>query len=116
MADYIATDKSLFFSKNDPRDPRLGDLVKVTGEGAKHDADVIVVGYPDDEGIRLNGGRVGAALGPTEIRHWLYRTTPHPRRPIKTFADGGNLNAKGSAVERHEKALAFTKAQLKAGV
>jgi formiminoglutamase len=103
MSDFSATDRKLFFSKNDPLDLRLGDLVKDKSEGA----DVAILGYPDDEGIRINGGREGAALGPREIRHWLYRTTPHPRRPLKTFADLGDLNIKGEIAARHEKARVF---------
>jgi formiminoglutamase len=98
MSDFTPVDSQLFFSKNDPLDPRLGELVKVKPDGA----DVAIVGYPDDEGIKLNGGREGAARGPHEIRHWLYRTTPHPRRPLKAFADLGNLTLKGSLHERHE--------------
>ena len=39
-----------------------------------------------------------------EIRHWLYRTTPHPRRPIKSFADRGDLILTGSVEERLERA------------
>ena len=102
MSDFLATDQKLFFSKNDPLDPRLGDLVKVKSEGV----DVAILGYPDDEGIALNSGRAGAAEGPREIRHWLYRTTPHPRRPIKTFADVGDINPSVSLNQRHANALA----------
>lgn len=100
--DFVATDRNLFFSKNDPRDPRLGDLVKTEAEGM----DVAILGYSDDEGIRINGGREGAKAGPREIRHWLYRTTPHARRPLKTFADLGDLNMRGNLEERHERARA----------
>jgi len=98
--DFVATDRKLFFSKNDARDPRLGDLVKTEPDGL----DVAILGYPDDEGIRINGGREGAKLGPHEIRHWLYRTTPHGRRPLKTFADVGDISLLGSLEERLERA------------
>ncbi|MGZ3723957.1 MAG: formimidoylglutamase, partial [Bdellovibrionales bacterium] len=101
MSDFLATDRKLFFSKNDPLDPRLGDLVKTKSEGA----DVAILGYPDEEGIRLNGGREGASQGPREIRHWLYRTTPHPRRPLKSFADLGDLDVTSNINQRHENAL-----------
>ena len=103
MADFSPVNPKLFFSKNDPRDPRLGDLVKPSLDTE----DVVILGYPDDEGIRLNGGREGAALGPEQIRHWLYRTTPHPRRPSKTFADVGDLSLRESAESRYERARDF---------
>jgi formiminoglutamase len=35
----------------------------------------VLVGFPQDEGVRRNGGRVGAAAAPREIRRWLYRLT-----------------------------------------
>jgi formiminoglutamase len=109
MADFLATDRKLFFGKNDPLDPRLGELVKTSSDGA----DVALIGYPDDEGIRLNGGREGASKGPHEIRHWLYRTTPHPRRPLKAFADLGNLEIQGNLGQRHEIARAYAAKLLK---
>lgn len=97
--EFVAADRKLFFSKNDPRDPRLGDLVKTEIDGM----DVAILGYPDDEGIRLNGGREGSKLGPREIRHWLYRTTPHARRPLKAFCDVGDLDIRGDLEERLER-------------
>jgi formiminoglutamase len=94
------TDSSLFFSRRDPSDPRLGEIA-LKSSGTEQ---VSIMGYPDDEGIQLNGGRVGAAQGPREIRHWLYRMTPHPRRGIKSFFDGGDLASKVALSERHEMA------------
>jgi formiminoglutamase len=32
------------------------------------DGDVVLVGFPFDEGVRRNGGRVGAKLGPSTMR------------------------------------------------
>jgi formiminoglutamase len=36
----------------------------------------VIVGFPQDEGVRRNHGRPGAAEAPHEIRRWLYRLTP----------------------------------------
>lgn len=38
-----------------------------TGE----DGDVVIVGFPWDEGVRRNGGRIGAANGPSSFRSHL---------------------------------------------
>ena len=65
---------------------------------------VTVLGYPDDEGIRLNGGREGAALGPQEIRRWLYRMAPHPQRALKAYTDLGDLKLENDLGARHETA------------
>jgi formiminoglutamase len=35
----------------------------------------VLIGFPQDEGVRRNGGRGGATLAPREIRQWLYRLT-----------------------------------------
>jgi formiminoglutamase len=56
----------------------------------------VVLGFPQDEGVRRNGGRVGAAAAPDHIRHWLYRLTPFdPERDADLAAlaplDLGNL-------------------------
>lgn len=55
-------------------DPRIGRWL-----AHQHDAsgaDVVIVGFPSDEGVRRNGGRPGAAAGPRAIREALYRLTP----------------------------------------
>ena len=99
MPKLQAVDSALFFSRQDPADPRLGELHRPSAE----DAAVSILGYPDDEGIQLNGGRVGAALGPAEIRRWLYRMTPHPRREPATFHDLGDVPVEaGPLATRHE--------------
>src|SRR5437763_1288604 len=64
-----------------PDDPRLGEIVEFwKGDpAALKPGRAVIVGFPQDEGVRRNGGRVGAAEAPREIRRWLYRLTPwHP--------------------------------------
>ncbi len=61
---FFPTSSELFFSKNDPNDIRLGELFKTLVTQTIKENDIVISGYPDDEGIRLNGGRVGAALAP----------------------------------------------------
>jgi formiminoglutamase len=36
----------------------------------------VLIGFPQDEGVRRNQGRAGAADAPDAIRQWLYRLTP----------------------------------------
>jgi formiminoglutamase len=36
----------------------------------------VLIGFPQDEGVRRNGGRVGAAAAPDEVRDRFYRLTP----------------------------------------
>lgn len=111
MSWFHAIDKHLLFTKNDKEDPRLGECVQLIEKGDLQsidslDSDIVIVGYPDDDGIALNGGRPGAQAAPREIRTYLYKMTPHlqsPRLP-KILELGDLVNKERSLAERHEKA------------
>jgi formiminoglutamase len=51
-------------------DLRLGSLVIELQAGGNIPAgcDICIIGFPHDEGVRRNGGRVGAAEGPRHFR------------------------------------------------
>ncbi len=103
---FFPTPIDLFFSKNDPNDLRLGEIFK-NYSGSISENDFLIFGYPDDEGIQLNGGRIGSALAPNIIRQFLYKmTTPesyfrNSKKNIK-YQDYGNLEIKGDLFLRHE--------------
>lgn len=99
---FSPVDSELFFSKNDPQDLRLGDLVRRTSSNRNRFS---IVGYPDDEGIRLNGGRPGSATAPDLIRKILYKMTPPPQfqSEFPALTDAGNCMASNlSLADRHE--------------
>lgn len=102
----------LLFSKNDSEDIRLGERIfalpfSETREVAlaslqKAQEPFVMVGYPDDEGIRLNGGRPGAALAPQKMREVLYKTTSALPLNRPLICDLGDLNPESLALpERH---------------
>ncbi len=96
--------KDLFFSKNDSQDIRLGDLARSCQiENLPENSRFALWGYPDDEGIRINGGRVGAALAPNEIRKFFYKMTPNPwLQSTLEILDLGNLQGDSlSLADRH---------------
>lgn len=64
--------------------------------------DWALLGYPDDEGIQINKGRVGAALGPNSIRELFFKTAF--RKGAQAITDIGDLQLEGSLAERHERA------------
>jgi formiminoglutamase len=61
-----------------PDDPRMGRLL-ASRLGPKENPRAVILGFPSDEGVRRNGGRVGAAGGPRAIRAALYRLAADPR-------------------------------------
>ncbi|MFN9066250.1 MAG: arginase family protein, partial [Bdellovibrionales bacterium] len=82
-------------------DPRLNEFKLTTSDAAK----VIMVGYPDDEGIRLNNGRPGASQAPDEIRKILFKMTPGFENSHPAFLfDAGNIDLDQPLEKRHELA------------
>lgn len=104
-------DKHLLFTKNDKEDPRLGECVQLLPKGdlgklQEYSPDFTIIGYPDDEGIALNGGRPGAQAAPREVRLYLYKMTPHlASARLPQILDLGDLVDKEKELgERHAKA------------
>lgn len=83
-------DRALLFSRGDGNDPRLGEMVR-TAPADFAAAQVVILGCPQDEGVRRNGGRVGAAQAPTEIRRYLYRLTVTHLEQLRLFDLGDTL-------------------------
>src|SRR5262245_39474951 len=92
-------------------DPRLGEVIeRWNGDpSALRPGRAVLVGFPQDEGVRRNQGRPGAALAPAELRRWLSRLTPWdgstqtdltPSPPL----DAGNVRITGT-LEQTQAAL-----------
>ena len=88
-------------------DPRLADIIQ---QNPDENSAVCLVGFPSDEGVKINGGRPGASGSPERIRDQLFRLTPHGEYPekhrslLKAVADGGDLACSG-VVEDDQKLL-----------
>lgn len=110
MFDVLAKPNAdLFYKRNDPNDVRLGEIVQI--DPADYDnATVVIIGCPQDEGVRRNKGRVGAAHAPDKIRRALYRLVT-PSNPHLTLFDIGNTLIQTTLEETHRAHLA-TIAQL----
>ncbi|HVT35570.1 MAG TPA: formimidoylglutamase [Nevskiaceae bacterium] len=65
-------DPILFYSRKDPLDPRIGDVVSSNFD-AYGSAQVVIIGCPQDDGVLRAGGRPGSVAAPAEIRRSLYR-------------------------------------------
>jgi formiminoglutamase len=120
---------SLFLSKKDPNDLRLGDLVKPLAAQSLSSyehalslhtkACAVLAGYPDDEGIRINGGRPGAAQAPDTVRRSFFKMTPSlfASQVFEPFLDLGNLQIQDLSLEqRHTTARQFAKSTFEKGL
>jgi formiminoglutamase len=106
---------------NRPDDPRLAEMVEVWDGrlGALTPGRAVIVGFPQDEGVRRNNGRPGAAQAPPQIRHWLYRlTTWHPESSVNLadhpLLDVGNVRIRGALEDSQEDLAQIVAAILKA--
>jgi formiminoglutamase len=94
------TDPALRQTRNDPDDVRLGATINWQ-EPDYAGAQVVILGCPQDEGIRRNNGRSGAAMAPDAIRRCLYRLNASRVAAVNIF-DLGNTVIAASLEETHE--------------
>jgi formiminoglutamase len=92
-------------------DLRLGDIVEYwRGDPpALKPGRAVLVGFPQDEGVRRNHGRPGAAKAPQEIRQCLYRLSPWDAENNIDLTDHapldmGNVRI-GNTLEESQQAL-----------
>lgn len=97
-------DEKLFFRKNDRNDMRLGEIVPRINYD---EANIVILGCPQDEGVKRNGGREGAADAPDAIREQFYRLTPFGIH--HKICDIGNLNLQSSLEETHDRLTEIAK-------
>lgn len=90
-------------------DPRLGHWLAKYEIGS--DTRVAIVGFSSDEGVRRNGGRIGAAEGPRALREALYRLTPDAKSPkgfidlLEDTVDVGDIQPSGNNMEENQERL-----------
>jgi formiminoglutamase len=97
FANTTRPDAALFFRRQEPGDPRLGETA-TTSAADFEDATIVLLGCPQDEGVRRNGGRPGAAKAPDAIRAALYRLVSPPG--VRLF-DAGNTAIQSTLEDTH---------------
>lgn len=105
-----SVDEKIFYKKNDRNDVRLGEIVPQT---KYDDANIVIVGCPQDEGVKLSGGREGSALAPDAIRKQFYELTSFGIS-VKV-CDLGNVIFNNSLAETHDLLKQVIEAVLKDG-
>lgn len=104
------SNQDLFFHKNDVNDRRLGEIIL---PAEYDDSDVVILGCPQDEGVRRNGGRTGAALAPAAIRRQFYKLTNFGIS--RKIFDLGDTIIRATLEETHENQTAIVEQILLAG-
>lgn len=102
----------LFFTRNDKNDPRMGEIVK-RDEADYASAEIVILGCPQDEGVRRNNGRPGAELAPQAIREQFYKLTPFNIR--KQIFDIGDTKIGSTLEATHDAHTAVVQQALRDG-
>lgn len=102
----------LFFSRNDKNDPRLGEIVK-RAESDYESSEIVILGCPQDEGVRRNNGRPGAEHAPSAIREQFYKLTPFNIR--KKVFDLGDIKIGATLEDTHDTHTAVVQQILRDG-
>ncbi|MFQ5673231.1 MAG: formimidoylglutamase [Nitrospinales bacterium] len=83
----------------------MADKRDIIRPGTK--GDIVLLGFPHDEGVEINGGRVGARSGPQRFRYHIHRfgTVCNPQMNIDlthiALADAGDIPTDGALEEAH---------------
>jgi formiminoglutamase len=73
---------------------------------------IVLLGFPVDDGVRMNGGRTGARFAPNAIRSHLYRWSASHELTAGFLADIGNIDCSGISLETAQERLADRVAEL----
>ncbi|NWJ47528.1 MAG: formimidoylglutamase [Chloroflexi bacterium] len=95
----LRPDEQILYKRNDPNDPRFGE-VTLTKRDSYRAANLVILGCPQDEGVTRNKGRPGARLAPDEIRRCFYKL-PIPNSFKLNLFDLGNLIIAPTLEETH---------------
>ena len=112
FAETSRPDQALFFSRGDKNDPRLGETVCFEQKDYEK-CEIVILGCPQDEGVRRNGGRIGAAAAPDAVRAQFYRLTTFNIR--KHVFDLGNIHLGNTLEETHDRHRAIVGQLLRDG-
>ena len=78
-------DVSIDIPRTADNDSRIGQLLE-SDLYKDQKPKAVIIGFPSDKGVAINGGRAGAADAPEAIRKQLYKMTPNPEN-YNTFVD-----------------------------
>ncbi|RPI71329.1 MAG: arginase [Ignavibacteriales bacterium] len=92
--------EEIFYSKNDPDDKKLGEEVMYAPK-YYDESSVVLIGSPQDKGVKRNKGRAGARNAPDEIRAELYKLVTKEKIEHLNLFDIGDIKIQSSLEETH---------------
>ncbi|MCB2154535.1 formimidoylglutamase [bacterium] len=104
----VPPDGAYFVGGHDVQDVKMGQVVRAgTSEGDVQGADAVILGFPTDQGVARNHGRVGAAFGPKAIREAFYRLNAYDAErdldlSSMKIVDIGDIKINGRLEEEQE--------------
>lgn len=96
----VEPNPELYACDGDPADRLIGSIIGRGGSGYRK-ARVVLLGSPQDQGVRRNGGRAGARQAPEEIRRWLFRYPAPANLADNDLCDLGDMEVGSSLEEIH---------------
>lgn len=90
------------FNGHDPNDVFMKDAVTFGPEGYE-EATHVIIGCPQDHGVRRNSGRVGASRAPQAIRDMLYRYKAPATMHGVRLCDMGDVDILDELETTHER-------------
>lgn len=97
----IRPDKNLFYRRNDKNDKRLGEIVNTNIKDYKKSG-FVILGSPQDLGVKRNKGRTGAKLAPDKIRESFYKLSANQKLIEANIFDLGNIKIQSSLEKTHD--------------
>lgn len=94
-------DKTLFYKSHDKSDRKFGDTVSSDIEQYTK-CEFVIIGCPQDEGVKRNKGRVGAAEAPDKIREVFYKLSAPAALGAGVIMDIGNTKIAGTLEKTHD--------------
>jgi formiminoglutamase len=101
-----AVDPSLVYRSNDVYDKRIGDvIVSVKDVSERAEVVCVLIGVPQHIGVERNGGRPGAADGPSSFRKAFTKLAisafeQHIDSGRLAIADAGDIDTEGKTLEQ----------------
>lgn len=101
-----------------PGDTPTGRFASTIRTDSPEGCTVALLGLPDDTGVRMNGGRTGAAGGPKAFRAALarYGAADSAAGPLPRVFDAGDIMPTGSLDKTHERVTEAATALLAQGL